>query len=256
MFSFFIRERVSTICFLPLHNHAEEFSQLYIGEAIWAFLFGVVIGESELCPSTRIPLITFTPSGPYGAGIFDPRSWGNPDTEHQITLELTRVVLAIGVFAVGVELPKAYMLKHWKSLMFLLIPVMTYVREIPILLSFNPHHLLRGGLSPLRSFMRSSQNSTSSRLWQLLHASHPPILSSPQPWSEVNTPKSMSRLISGTSWRRSAVATMELRSHSYSFPCTLSPAIMWEMPLPNGFWTCGCVSPSFFMPYVHLRYLI
>lgn len=89
MFSLFIRER------------------LYIGEAIWAFLFGVVIG-------------------PYGAGIFDPRSWGNSDTENEITLELTRVVLAIGVFAIGVELPKAYMLKHWKSLAFLLVPVMTY----------------------------------------------------------------------------------------------------------------------------------
>jgi len=30
-------------------------------------------------------------------------------TTNTITLELTRVVLAIGVFAIGVELPKAYM---------------------------------------------------------------------------------------------------------------------------------------------------
>lgn len=48
---------------------------------------------------------------------------------NEITLEFTRVVLAIGVFAVGVELPKQYMKKHWKSLAFLLGPVMTWVRN-------------------------------------------------------------------------------------------------------------------------------
>ncbi|KAI0372268.1 hypothetical protein BV20DRAFT_964406 [Pilatotrama ljubarskyi] len=91
MFSLFIREK------------------LYIGEAIWAFLFGVVIG-------------------PYGANIFDPRGWGGGDREtmNTIALEVTRVVLAIGVFAIGVELPKAYMQRHWKSLLFLLGPVMTW----------------------------------------------------------------------------------------------------------------------------------
>ncbi|EIN12795.1 hypothetical protein PUNSTDRAFT_60619, partial [Punctularia strigosozonata HHB-11173 SS5] len=91
MFSLFIREK------------------LYIGEACWAFLFGVIIG-------------------PYGANIFNPRRWGNgnDDVVNTITLEFTRVVLAIGVFAIGVELPKAYMQKHWKSLMYLLVPVMTW----------------------------------------------------------------------------------------------------------------------------------
>jgi NhaP-type Na+/H+ or K+/H+ antiporter len=70
--------------------------------------------------------------GPYCANVFDPRSWGgaNPDTVNAITLEFTRVVLAIGVFAIGVELPKAYMARHWKSLFYLLFPVMTWVRQI------------------------------------------------------------------------------------------------------------------------------
>ncbi|KAJ7022579.1 Sodium/hydrogen exchanger family-domain-containing protein [Mycena alexandri] len=91
MFSLFLREK------------------LYVGEACWAFLFGVVIG-------------------PYGANIFNPRGWGgdNDDTVNMITLELARVVLAIGVFAIGVELPKAYMRRHWKSLFFLLGPVMIW----------------------------------------------------------------------------------------------------------------------------------
>ncbi|OCH91621.1 hypothetical protein OBBRIDRAFT_728394, partial [Obba rivulosa] len=101
MFSLFIREK------------------LYIGEAIWAFVFGVIIGMSSLLILARCP---------FCAGIFDPRGWGggNREVTNQITLEFTRVVLAIGVFAVGVELPKAYMARHWKSLLFLLFPVMTW----------------------------------------------------------------------------------------------------------------------------------
>ncbi|KAJ6622534.1 Sodium/hydrogen exchanger family-domain-containing protein [Mycena sp. CBHHK59/15] len=91
MFSLFLREK------------------LYIGEACWAFLFGVIVG-------------------PYGANIFNPREWaGNSEeTTNTITLEFTRVVLAIGVFAIGVELPKAYMRRHWKSLFFLLGPIMIW----------------------------------------------------------------------------------------------------------------------------------
>ncbi|KAJ7290048.1 Sodium/hydrogen exchanger family-domain-containing protein [Mycena rebaudengoi] len=90
MFSLFLREK------------------LYIGEACWAFLFGVIIG-------------------PYGAGIFNPRGWSaSHETTNTITLELTRVVLAIGVFAIGVELPKAYMRRHWKSLFYLLGPIMVW----------------------------------------------------------------------------------------------------------------------------------
>jgi sodium/hydrogen antiporter len=90
--------------------------KLYIGEAIWAFLFGVIVG-------------------PYGASIINPRTWGSPgirepnpdiNTVNSITLEFTRIVLAIGVFAIGVELPKAYMQHHWKSLLLLLGPVMTW----------------------------------------------------------------------------------------------------------------------------------
>ncbi|KAH9924662.1 Sodium/hydrogen exchanger family-domain-containing protein [Epithele typhae] len=128
MFSLFIREK------------------LYIGEAIWAFLFGVVIG-------------------PYGANIFDPRAWsgGNVEVSNTITLEVTRVILAIGVFAIGVELPKAYMQRHWKSLLFLLGPVMTW------------GWFVSGGLIyaliPGLNFLSSSS---------LLHASRPRTLSSQQ----------------------------------------------------------------------------
>jgi len=60
--------------------------------------------------------------GPYFAGVFDPRSWGSKSDE--ITLEVMRVVLATGLFAIGVELPKSYMVRHAKSLLAMVIPTM------------------------------------------------------------------------------------------------------------------------------------
>ena len=78
--------------------------KLYIGEATVATLCGVIFG-------------------PHAINIFNPREWGNVD---QITLECSRIVLVVQCFAVGVELPKAYMERHWRSVTFLLVPVMTY----------------------------------------------------------------------------------------------------------------------------------
>lgn len=78
--------------------------KLYIGEATVATLCGVIFG-------------------PHAANLFNPLSWGNVD---QITLECSRVVLVVQCFAVGVELPKAYMERHWRSVVFLLVPVMTF----------------------------------------------------------------------------------------------------------------------------------
>lgn len=78
--------------------------RLYIGEATVATICGVIFG-------------------PHAANLFNPLSWGNTD---QITLECSRVVLVVQCFAVGVELPKAYMERHWRSVTFLLVPVMTF----------------------------------------------------------------------------------------------------------------------------------
>ncbi|KAK5137297.1 hypothetical protein LTR08_000267 [Meristemomyces frigidus] len=77
--------------------------RLYIGEATVATLCGIIFG-------------------PHAANLISPNTWGNTD---QITLEFARVVLVVQCFAVGVELPKAYMERHWRSVTFLLIPVMT-----------------------------------------------------------------------------------------------------------------------------------
>ena len=77
--------------------------KLYIGEATVATICGIIFG-------------------PHAADLFNPLTWGNVD---KITLECSRIVLVVQCFAVGVELPKSYMERHWKSVFFLLVPVMT-----------------------------------------------------------------------------------------------------------------------------------
>ncbi|KAL2164296.1 hypothetical protein VTH06DRAFT_3512 [Thermothelomyces fergusii] len=78
--------------------------RMYIGEATVATLCGVIFG-------------------PYAANLINPETWGNVDI---VTIEFSRLVLVVQCFAVGVELPKYYMEKHWKSVAFLLLPVMTF----------------------------------------------------------------------------------------------------------------------------------
>lgn len=78
--------------------------RFYAGEAIVATGFGIIFG-------------------PYCANLIDPRSWGDP-TFNEITLEFTRIVLALSVFAVGVELPRAYVKRHFQSLAMMLGPLM------------------------------------------------------------------------------------------------------------------------------------
>jgi len=78
--------------------------RMYIGEATVATLCGLIFG-------------------PHAANLIDPESWGSVDI---VTIEFSRIVLVVQCFAVGVELPKFYMERHWKSVVFLLVPVMTF----------------------------------------------------------------------------------------------------------------------------------
>ncbi|CCE62227.1 hypothetical protein TPHA_0C00710 [Tetrapisispora phaffii CBS 4417] len=77
--------------------------KLYIGESTLAAIYGLIVG-------------------PHCLKWFSPTTWGNTDS---ITLEITRIVLCLQIFAVAVELPRKYMLKHWRSITMLLLPVMT-----------------------------------------------------------------------------------------------------------------------------------
>jgi NhaP-type Na+/H+ or K+/H+ antiporter len=58
--------------------------------------------------------------GPHFA--VDPRSWGAHS--NAITLEVMHIVLATGLFTIGVELPKSYMAKHGKRLLAMVISTM------------------------------------------------------------------------------------------------------------------------------------
>lgn len=64
--------------------------------------------------------------GQFGAKIFAPREWGGANSFNDILLEITRVAIALSVFAVGVELPRAYVARHWRSLAILLGPAMLF----------------------------------------------------------------------------------------------------------------------------------
>lgn len=81
--------------------------QLYAGEAIIATCIGIGFG-------------------PYGANIFSPTDWAGGRHVDEITIEVTRVVIALSVFGVGVELPRAYVWKHWRSLAILLGPTWVF----------------------------------------------------------------------------------------------------------------------------------
>ncbi|KAF9432713.1 hypothetical protein BGZ76_010426 [Entomortierella beljakovae] len=79
--------------------------KLFISEAFVATVFGIIIG-------------------PYAIGIFDPAGWGDFDL---VTLEFTRIVIAIQVMAAGVSLPRSYVLKEKLSLFMILVPLMVFM---------------------------------------------------------------------------------------------------------------------------------
>ena len=79
-------------------------NRLHLSEPPLATLLGIVIGPS-------------------GIGIIDPKHWGFEDG---LTQELSRIVVGVQCFAVGIELPKAYFVRHWKSVAMLLGPVMIF----------------------------------------------------------------------------------------------------------------------------------
>lgn len=81
------------------------------------------------------PIATFIGliAGPKGLGIIDPNQWGPTDI---ITQELTRVIAGVQVFAIGVELPRAYLSRHWRSVAMLLGPVMFFSWLISALFAY------------------------------------------------------------------------------------------------------------------------
>lgn len=112
--------------------------------------------------------------GPHGVGVFDPRRWA-PDTG-VITLEVMRVVLAVGLFAIGVELPESYMMDHVRGLIVLVVPTMAIGWIVvagvyaPLSLRTVSLHIFPQGLC-----CSSSHPSTSYPAWQSPPVSLQPI---------------------------------------------------------------------------------
>ncbi|KAA1096018.1 Superoxide dismutase [Mn], mitochondrial [Puccinia graminis f. sp. tritici] len=90
------------ICYGSFSSFLRE--RLYLSDAMLAVSFGVLMG-------------------PHVAGLIDPRSWGGGASFNEITLEITRIIVALDVFSAGVELPAAYILRHWQTMICLLGPV-------------------------------------------------------------------------------------------------------------------------------------
>ncbi|KAI0302472.1 Cation/H+ exchanger [Russula brevipes] len=79
--------------------------QLYMNEVVFGTGFGVLLG-------------------PHVLNIFDPRSWTG--VTNLLTREVMRIVLAIGLFGIGVRLPTRYMAEHAKSLLIMVVPTMAF----------------------------------------------------------------------------------------------------------------------------------
>ncbi|KAK4540165.1 hypothetical protein LTR36_009751 [Oleoguttula mirabilis] len=97
-------------------------NRLHLSEPPIALLVGIILGPRALgwlSPNTcGINSCKDDAGDPSGVG-----GWGWGDN---VVQEATRVIVGIQVFAIGVELPKFYARRHWKSIAMLLGPVMTF----------------------------------------------------------------------------------------------------------------------------------
>lgn len=72
--------------------------------------------------------------GPHVLNWVDPFSWAELETVHEVTYQVTRLVIAVQVLFTGITLPEKYVWKRWKDLSTLLILVMTTAWFITALL--------------------------------------------------------------------------------------------------------------------------
>ncbi|CZR55424.1 related to Na+/H+ antiporter CNH1 [Phialocephala subalpina] len=82
-------------------------NHLHLSEPPLAVLYGILLGPSVL-------------------RIIVPQHWGFKDEDDEIVQEITRVIVAIQCFAVGIELPKHYFKRHWNSVLWFLGPIMAF----------------------------------------------------------------------------------------------------------------------------------
>ncbi len=96
-------------------------NRLHLSEPPLALAFGVILGPRGLGWLTPNVSVVNGPSSNADPAWIGGWGWGD-----DVVQETTRVIVGIQVFAVGVELPKYYASRHWKSVAMLLGPVMTF----------------------------------------------------------------------------------------------------------------------------------
>lgn len=89
-------------------------NNLHVSEPPLAVIFGIILG-------------------PYVLDLITPNRWGMND---EMVQEITRVIVAIQCFAVGIELPKHYFRRHYKSVLCFLGPIMTFSWAITSLFAY------------------------------------------------------------------------------------------------------------------------
>ncbi|KUJ24553.1 Na(+)/H(+) antiporter-like protein [Mollisia scopiformis] len=92
-------------------------NHLHLSEPPLAVLYGIILGPAVL-------------------SILIPKQWGVKDEDDEIVQEMTRVIVAIQCFAVGIELPKEYFKRHWKSVLYFLGPIMAFSWAITALFAY------------------------------------------------------------------------------------------------------------------------
>ncbi|KAL7752367.1 Na+/H+ antiporter [Sorochytrium milnesiophthora] len=96
----------------------------FLGGFIVCFgLFSLLVKDRLYLSETLVAVLVGIMIGPYVAGLVPADSW-QPEALQNVIYQLCRVLIAVQVMIAGVELPGKYLLHNWKSLFFLLLPLM------------------------------------------------------------------------------------------------------------------------------------
>ncbi|XBW36213.1 hypothetical protein QEN19_001793 [Hanseniaspora menglaensis] len=82
-------------------------NSLYVTESFFSTIFGIIVGSNVL-------------------KLFDPYKWVLNRNIDQLTYELSRLILCLQIFTTAIDTPKKFLKYHWKTILFLIVPVMTF----------------------------------------------------------------------------------------------------------------------------------
>lgn len=105
--------------FLILYCLFSQFirNRLHLSEPPVALIIGIILGPRGLALLNPNSCSGHGCNDDIGPGLLNVAGWEWGD---DVVQEATRVILGIQVFAIGVELPKFYASRHWKSVAMML----------------------------------------------------------------------------------------------------------------------------------------